>query len=97
MFRKLLLSSALGAFLAMGAANAEVVVRVSPPAPLADRRPPMPAPGYVWTPGYQHWDGRGYVWTPGLWRLPPHPHAHWAAYHWVHRDGGWVLVEGHWR
>ena len=25
------------------------------------------------------------------------PHARWEAHRWVRRNGGWVLVEGHWR
>jgi hypothetical protein len=97
MFRKALLSSAFGLFLVVGAASAQVVVQVAPPRPLVEKRPPAPGPGYVWTPGYHHWDGRAYVWTPGVWLLPPNPHAHWVAHRWVHRNGGWVMVEGHWR
>ncbi len=23
--------------------------------------PPAPGPGYVWRPGYWHWDNRGYI------------------------------------
>jgi hypothetical protein len=29
--------------------------------------------------------------------MPPHPHAHWVAHRWVHRNGGYVFVEGRWR
>jgi WXXGXW repeat (2 copies) len=47
--------------------------------------------------GYHRWDGSAYVWAPGRWEMPPRPHAHWVAHHWVHRNGGWVMVEGHWR
>jgi WXXGXW repeat (2 copies) len=97
MFRKSLLSTAFGVFLAIGAANAQVVVQVAPPRPLVETRVPAPGPGYVWTPGYHRWDGRAYVWAPGAWVLPPRPHAHWVAHRWVHRNGGWVMVEGHWR
>jgi hypothetical protein len=57
----------------------------------------MPGPGYEWIAGYHRWDGARYVWVPGRWDRPPHPHAHWVAHRWVHRNGGWVLVEGHWR
>jgi WXXGXW repeat (2 copies) len=97
MFRKSILSAVFGAFLAVGAANAEVVVQVGPPRPLVERRVPAPGPGYVWTPGYHRWDGHAYAWTAGTWVQPPHPHAHWVAHRWVHRNGGWVMVEGHWR
>jgi WXXGXW repeat (2 copies) len=98
MFRKSFLSAALGVFLAIGAANAaEVVVRVGPPAPIVETRVAAPGPGYVWTPGYHRWDGNRHVWVAGSWVQPPRPHAHWVAHHWVRRNGGWVLVEGHWR
>jgi len=29
--------------------------------------------------------------------MPPRPHARWVAHRWVHRHGGYVMVEGHWR
>ncbi len=98
MFRKSLLSAALGVLLTIGAANAaEVVVRVGPPAPIVETRVVSPGPGYVWTPGYHRWDGNRYVWTAGAWVQPPRPHAHWVGHRWVRRNGGWVMVEGHWR
>jgi WXXGXW repeat (2 copies) len=98
MFRKSLLSAALGVLLTVGAASAaEVVVRVGPPAPVVETRVVSPGPGYVWTPGYHRWDGNRYVWTAGAWVQPPRPHAHWVAHRWVRRNGGWVMVEGHWR
>ena len=97
MLRKGLLAVVFGGILALAPLSAQVVVRVGPPAPLVERRAPAPGPGYVWTPGYHRWDGRAYVWMPGAWVRPPHPHAHWVRAHWVHRHGGWVLVEGHWR
>jgi WXXGXW repeat (2 copies) len=97
MFKKSLITSALGLFLAIGAANAEVVIRVGPPAPIVEHRPVAPGPGYVWTGGYHRWDGRAYVWTPGAWVVAPRPHAVWVAPHYVHRNGGYVFVEGHWR
>jgi len=97
MFRKMLMGSAFGLLLTMGAMGADVVIRVAPPAPIVERRPVAPGPRYVWIGGYHRWDGRAYVWVPGRWELPPRAHARWVAHHWVHRHGGWVLVEGHWR
>lgn len=75
----------------------QVVVRVGPPAPVVEHYGPAPHPGWVWQPGYHNWDGNRYVWHAGMWAQPPHPHAVWVQHRWVHRHGGWVLVEGHWR
>ena len=83
--------------LAPAASFAQVVVRIGPPAPIVERRPPPPERGFVWIDGYHRWDGERYVWVGGRWDRPPHHHAVWVPHHWVHRHGGWVLVEGHWR
>jgi hypothetical protein len=97
MFRRGMLAFAAVALLGLGAAEAQVVVRVAPPRAMVERRIPTPGPGYVWTPGFQRWDGRAYVWQPGAWVMPPRRHARWVAPHWSHRRGGWVFTEGHWR
>ena len=97
MLRKFFLSAALGTMMLTGAYAADVFVRIGPPRPVVERRVPAPGPGYVWTPGYQRWDGNAYAWAPGAWARPPRAHAHWVAHHWEHRRGGWVMVEGHWR
>jgi hypothetical protein len=96
MKNKLLLGFASAVLVAFPAMS-EVIVRVGPPAPIVETRPAIPGPGYVWTPGFHAWNGSAYVWTPGAWVLPPHPRARWVAHRWVRRNGGWVLVEGHWR
>jgi hypothetical protein len=83
--------------MAAPATYAQVVVRIGPPAPIHEEIIARPGAGYVWTPGYHRWDGQRYVWAPGAWVMPPRPHAVWVAHRWVHRHGGWVLVEGHWR
>jgi hypothetical protein len=83
--------------LAAAASAADVVVRIGPPPARVERRVVAPGRGYVWIPGYHRWDGAAYIWAPGRWELPPRPYARWVSHHWVHRRGGWVLVEGHWR
>ena len=97
--KKIAMSVLLALCLAPMGAMAEVgvVVRVAPPAPIVEHYGPRPHPGYVWVSGYHRWDGVRYVWVPGSWVAPPRPHAVWVPHHWVHRGGGWVLVEGHWR
>ena len=93
MIRKFLLAIAFsGAMFA-----ADVVVRVAPPHAVVETRGPRPGHDHVWVQGYHKWDGRGYVWAPGRWEAPPRRNAHWVAHHWVKRNGGWVLVDGHWR
>jgi hypothetical protein len=95
--RKLLIGSAFGLLLTTGAFCAEVVVKIAPPAAIVETRPAAPGEGFVWVPGYHRWDGNAYVWVPGGWQHPPRPHARWVAHKWVHKHGGYVLVEGHWR
>lgn len=97
MIRKSLIVPILGCVLAMGSWAQDVYVREGPPRPRVERRVPAPGRGYVWTPGYQRWDGRAYGWAPGAWVRPPRPRAHWVPARWVHRPRGWVFVEGHWR
>jgi hypothetical protein len=95
--KKFVLAFLLAATLLPAAAMAQVVIRIGPPAPVYERPGPPPERGMVWVPGYHRWDGRGYVWVPGHYDRPPRPRAVWVPHRWVHRNGGWVLVEGHWR
>jgi len=97
MFRKSFIGFVFASALVFSAAGAEVVVRVAPPREIVETRAPAPSRAHVWIAGYHSWDGHAYVWVPGRWELPPRPHAHWVKHHWVHRGGGYVLVEGHWR
>jgi len=90
--------TSLVALSAMSSAQAQVIVRVGPPAPIVETVPPPPPehPGWAWHNGYHRWDGGRYVWVPGYYAAPPHPGAHWVEGHWVARNGGWVWREGHW-
>ena len=77
---------------------AQTVVRVAPPAPVrvgVVGRPPHP--GYVWTEGYQRWNGTRYVWVSGRWMRPPRPGVVWVSPLWVRRGNGWVFRAGYWR
>jgi hypothetical protein len=93
MFRRVIIALILPAT----AAVARVSVHIAPPPVIVETRPQPPGPAYVWTPGYYAWDGHAYVWVPGTWVVAPWPGARWEPPHWVHRRGGWVFVEGHWR
>jgi hypothetical protein len=93
----MVLTALLALLLAPAASMAQVTVRIGPPPRVHEHYGPPPHRGWVWQPGYNAWDGNRYVWRGGVWAEPPHPGAVWVPHHWVHRHGGWVLVEGHWR
>jgi len=97
MFRKMLLASAFGILMTAGAMQAEIVVRVAPPAAVVETRPVAPGPNYAWQGGYYRWNGTAHVWTPGVWAVRPRAGAVWVDHRWVRRGGGWRFVEGRWR
>ena len=97
MFPRRLIGFVFAGALTFSAAAGEVLVRVAPPVAVVETRGVAPGPGYVWIDGYHRWDGNAYAWNAGRWEQPPRPHARWVAHHWVHRNGGYVLVEGRWR
>jgi len=74
--RKLgLLAAAALIGLATSPAFADFAVSITvdaapPPLPVYDQ-PPLPEPGYMWTPGYWAWSPDGYFWVPGTWVQPP--------------------------
>ena len=95
--KKIVAAAFFALALAAGPAGAQIYVRIGPPRPVVERRPPPPGPRYVWVGGYHRWDGARYVWVPGSYALPPRPHARWVPGHWVQRPRGWFWREGHWR
>jgi hypothetical protein len=97
MFRSKLLGIVMAGGLAFVANAADVVVKVRPPHAIVEVRGARPSAGHVWVSGYHNWNGSAYAWSPGRWEVPPQPHQRWVAHQWVHRNGGYVLVEGHWR
>jgi len=79
---------------------AQTVVRMAPPPPPPKQMRPVgrpPQPGFVWTPGWQRWDGRRYQPMPGRWVRPPRHGAAWVAPTWNRRGNGWVFRDGYWR
>ena len=50
-----------------GASFAQLVVsvRIAPPALPVYEQPPLPAEGYIWTPGYWAYSDEGYYCVPG--------------------------------
>ncbi len=85
----------------LGAAYGQLVLGVSvseppPPLPVYDQ-PPIPAPGYLWVPGYWAWsEGAGYYWVPGTWILPPKAGLVWTPGYWGSEEGVYVFHLGYW-
>jgi hypothetical protein len=59
-------------------------------------QPVIPAPGYIWTPGYWAWNGVGYYWVPGTWVLPPFYGALWTPGYWGWVGGVYSFHAGYW-
>ncbi len=83
--------------LSPAAVDIDVAVNFAPPPiPIYDQ-PPLPAPGYLWTPGYWAWDGMDYYWVPGgTWILPPVNGMLWTPGYWGWRNGLYVWNTGYW-
>jgi WXXGXW repeat (2 copies) len=47
--------------------SAGLSITVAPPALPVYAQPAIPAPGYLWTPGYWGWGGGAYAWHAGYW------------------------------
>ncbi len=66
-----------------------------PPLPNYDQ-PPIPAPGYMWTPGYWAWNNYDYYWVPGTWVEPPQEGLLWTPGYWGYDGGAYVYNRGYW-
>ncbi len=98
-----LIAVLLAALIALGStekANAGlfVSITVAPPALPVYVQPPIPGPGYMWTPGYWAWDddAADYYWVPGAWVEAPEPGLLWTPGYWGWRDGVYVFNDGYW-
>jgi hypothetical protein len=68
-----------------------------PPPSLPDyQQPPIPQPGYIWTPGYWAWAPAGYYWVPGAWTEPPYEGALWTPGYWGFVGGRYGFHSGYW-
>ena len=73
-----------------------IIATVAPPPLIAEVRPPVPTPGFVWIPGFWSWTGAQYVWVAG--RGPaPRPGFVWVTPHWTPVGHKWRYVPGYWR
>lgn len=97
-----LLAAAVLAALALLAAHRaagavlSVSVNIAPPALPVYAQPPIPAPGYLWVPGYWAYGPEGYFWVPGTWVEPPEPGLVWTPGYWASADGAYTWSAGYW-
>src|SRR5262249_25524550 len=79
-------------------AEAAVVVSVAiaPPATPVYVQPPIPGPGFVWTPGYWAYGPYGYYWVPGVWLLPPAIGLLWTPGYWDWGGSAYAWHAGYW-
>ncbi|WP_260703271.1 YXWGXW repeat-containing protein [Edaphobacter flagellatus] len=82
------------------ASHASVSIAISvgtpPPALPVYAQPAIPAPGYIWTPGYWAWGPAGYYWVPGVWVMPPAVGMLWTPGYWGWSGGAYLFHAGYW-
>jgi hypothetical protein len=73
-----------------------ISVGISPPVLPVYVQPPLPAPGYIWTPGYWAYGDAGYYWVPGVWVQPPTAGYLWTPGYWGFVGGFYGWHPGYW-
>jgi hypothetical protein len=77
--------------------SAQVVISLfAPPILPVYVQPPVPAPNYIWMPGYWAWGTAGYYWVPGTWVLAPSPGLLWTPGYWSAVSNGFSWNQGYW-
>jgi hypothetical protein len=71
-------------------------INVAPPILPVYEQPPLPAPGYMWTPGYWSYGDAGYFWVPGVWVQPPSAGLLWTPGYWGFEGGVYGWHAGYW-
>ncbi len=75
----------------------DISVPIAPPPLPVYEQPPIPAEGYIWTPGYWAYDGdAGYYWVPGTWVRPPRVGVLWTPPYWGFEGGVYGFHAGYW-
>jgi hypothetical protein len=79
------------------ASMAQIIsITIAPPELPVYEQPAIPAPGYMWSPGYWAYGPEGYFWVPGTWVLPPAVGFLWTPGYWGWQDGIYVWNDGYW-
>jgi hypothetical protein len=97
--RNLIRTIALSLLFALPIAGKAAVilsVNIGPPVLPVYAPPPMPAPGFIWLPGYWAYDAGGYYWVPGTWSAPPAAGLLWTPGYWGWAGGAYVWHAGYW-
>jgi hypothetical protein len=82
--------------LSQAAIGIGVSINIAPPELPVYEQPPVPGPGYIWTPGYWAWGDNDYYWVPGTWVEAPQPGYLWTPGYWGWNDGLYVWNGGYW-
>ena len=82
--------------LAQAHAGVFVSVAIAPPVLPVYVQPPLPGPGYIWTPGYWAYGDAGYYWVPGAWVMAPRPGFLWTPGYWGLAGGLYAWHPGYW-
>jgi hypothetical protein len=73
-----------------------ISISIAPPALPVYEQPPVPAEGYLWTPGYWAYGEDDYYWVPGTWVMAPQVGFLWTPGYWGWGNGGYAFNEGYW-
>ena len=96
----LIAASILAPILTLPVAQAHAGVFVSvnfaPPALPVYVQPALPAPGYLWNPGFWSYGDAGYFWVPGVWVQPPSAGVLWTPGYWGYAGGAYGWHGGYW-
>ena len=71
-------------------------ITIAPPVLPIYVQPEIPAPGYMWTPGYWAYGDNGYYWVPGTWVQPPAVGLLWTPGYWGWNSGVYAWNGGYW-
>jgi hypothetical protein len=94
--RSLLLTLVVLAMSAASFAQIGISINFAPPALPVYEQPPVPAEGYIWTPGYWAYGEDDYYWVPGTWVMAPEVGFLWTPGYWGWGNGGYAFNEGYW-
>jgi WXXGXW repeat (2 copies) len=94
--RWVILALLLSVIPASAFAGVFISVGFAPPVLPVYEQPPLPAPGYIWTPGYWAYGDAGYYWVPGVWVQPPGVGLLWTPGYWGFAGGFYGWHPGYW-